>query len=140
MNFKFFVAALAAGVVSSVLAVQPASAGGFGSETYPVPTNNSVVFFNGGLGGEGDLTVNGTPYAYDPSDGNLVMEVIATDQDNICNCDENGFMLADYTGSQVVRAVSATNVGVFNGTGALVTTFNGGLNSGQPRQRQLLPV
>ncbi len=98
-----------------------------GSVSYPVaPLSNTASFFSGALGGQtGDVTITGTPYAYNPVDGNLVMEVIASNQANVPNGSGNGYNLADYTGTNVLRAYDIIPTSdTASGTGALVTTFN----------------
>jgi hypothetical protein len=94
---------------------------------YPVSLSNTATFYTGNLGGAigSTFTINGAPYAYDPSNGNLVIEIVASNLDNVPNSGL-GYFWADYTGTQTTRAYYLTNVGVASGTGALVTGFNVG--------------
>ena len=97
---------------------------------YPVgPLSNVVTFYNGALGGPVGSTyaISGTPYTYNPADGNLVMEIVVTNQTALGNGSGNGYFLADYTGAQVSRAYLETNVGTGGPTGALVTRFGAGV-------------
>jgi hypothetical protein len=71
----------------------------------------------------------GTPYSYTPSDGDLVMEVLVDNQDNVPNGASNGYSWADYTGTDVLRAyiIGPGQCGDLCNTtelGALVTQFN----------------
>ena len=95
---------------------------------YPIALSNVATFDDLTISSAqpitSSLTFNGAPYTFDPSSGNLVMEVVVTNQDNVPNGSGNGYLWADYTGSVVSRAYDITNVGVGGGTGALVTTFN----------------
>ena len=72
------------------------------------------------------LTFNlSTPFAYNPSTADLLLEVDVTNQDDVQNNGTNGYNWADKTGTQVTRAYCVTNIGCFgDATAALVTTFN----------------
>ena len=93
---------------------------------YPVGLlANTQSFFNGALGGQsGDFSISGSTYVYNPAAGNLVMEVVVTNQDVVPNGSGNGYLWADYTGANASRAYLLNNVGAFNGVGADVTSFN----------------
>jgi hypothetical protein len=95
---------------------------------YPISLSNTETFFNGALGGEtGNLTITGTPYTYNPSDGNLVMEVVATNQAGIYNYTTNGYFNSDSTGSSTTRAydlLGGEYAGAYNDNIGLVTGFN----------------
>jgi hypothetical protein len=94
--------------------------------TYPVsPLSNTKTFIDGALGGESGatITLSGAAYAYDPADGNLVMEVVVDDQADVPNGDGNGYFEADESGLATSRAYDETGNGSYSGTGALVTTF-----------------
>ncbi len=86
--------------------------------------SNTASFFTGNLGGafDGSFTIDGANYAYDPAAGNLLLDIVVTNQDNIRN-NMQGYFQADYTGTQTSRAVDTGN-GVFSGGGALVTGFS----------------
>jgi PEP-CTERM motif len=96
-----------------------------------VPLNNVATFDNVTIssahGISNYLTFNGVAYAFNPlTEGNLVMEVVVNNQDNVPNGSGNGYLWADYTGADVLRAYMIGSGGVTGQTtGALVTTFNG---------------
>ena len=95
---------------------------------YPVaPLSNVSVFFNGALGGPvGSLfTVSGSGYSYNPADGNLVMDIVVTNQDLVPNGSGNGYFEADYTGASTTRAYLLGDGVQEAGVGALVTQFGG---------------
>ncbi|MGZ4787056.1 MAG: PEP-CTERM sorting domain-containing protein [Terriglobales bacterium] len=79
----------------------------------------------GGINDDPTLTASGfSPFLYDPSFGDLILEIIVSNQDNVPNGSGNGYNEADYTGVDTVRAYCLTNVGCFAANpGALVTTF-----------------
>ena len=65
-----------------------------------------------------------TPFTYDPSQGDLLLEILVTNQDNVANGTGNGYNLADYTGTDVTRAYSGSDGSNPGGVeGALDTTF-----------------
>ena len=76
--------------------------------SFPVgPLSNVASFFNGSLSGPstgGVFSIFGSTYNYNPTDGNLVMHVVVTNQDLIPNGGGNGYFQADYTGSEIGRA------------------------------------
>ena len=94
---------------------------------FPVgPLANLGSFFSGSLSGPstaGVFSINGSVYNYNPTDGNLVMHVVASNQALVPNGSGNGYFQADYTGSDTTRAVSLSSGPEYNGTGALVTEF-----------------
>ncbi len=136
MSIRYAIVA-AAGALS--LAAASAASAGTG---YPVsPLNNTQTFFDGGLGGQsGVVTISGASYAYNPAAGDLVMEVVVTNQDNVPNDTSNGYFQADYTGTDVVRSYLVTD-GAPSGpdTGALVTQFNAGPTLGSPDSGNCYP-
>lgn len=70
-----------------------------------------------------------TPFTYNPADGDLLLEIVVTNQDNVPNGEDNGYNWADYTGAQVTRAYNLGNDSEYpdySGTGALDTTFGTG--------------
>jgi hypothetical protein len=90
--------------------------------------SGQAIFFNGSLVGDFNpvtgLTITGTPFSYNPSLGNLLLEVIVTNQANVPNTGSNGYLDADTTGSLTSRAYDITNgSNVADGEG-LVTVFN----------------
>ena len=98
---------------------------------YPVPVSNGETFREVTVSSAQSignyLSFSGTPYTFDPlTEGNLVMEVVVTNQDNVCNGCGNGYLWADYTGSLITRAYEIGGQGPAPyTTGALVTSFNG---------------
>lgn len=92
---------------------------------YPISMSNTATFFNGALGGPigSTYSITGTPYSYNPTDGNLVMEIVVTNQANVPNGSGNSYFWADYTASDTTRAYLLTGYGTYSGTGALVTEF-----------------
>jgi hypothetical protein len=107
----------------------------FGTTTSPLLTNgplalsNVATFYDATLTATSvptSYTINGTPYSYNPASGNLVMEVVVTNQDNVPNGSGNGYFWADYTGAVVSRTYNLGGTGFQGGgTGAIVTDFNG---------------
>jgi hypothetical protein len=96
--------------------------------TYPVGSiTNLAEFFNGPLGGSsvgGVFSISGTAFSYNPLNGNLVMHLVASDQDLVPNGFGNGYFQADYAGLVTSRAVMLSNGIVVEGDGALVTEFH----------------
>ena len=92
----------------------------------PLSLSNEQVFFDGSLpagSGTGVYTIDGTPYDYNPADGNLVMIVIATNQANVPNNSGNGYFNADNTGTVTSRAYLITGGSNIADSIGLVTTF-----------------
>jgi hypothetical protein len=86
-----------------------------------------VTFFNGSLGGPvpgNTFTITGTPFAYNPANGNLLMDVVVTNQPNVPNTGSNGYFDLDNTGSKTSRAFSVTNQTPSSDSAGLVTGFN----------------
>jgi len=52
------------------------------------------------------ITITGTPFSYDPANGNLLMEIFGAGQANVCNGCGNGYIEADQTGTVESRALS----------------------------------
>ena len=75
------------------------------------------------------LTLSGfAPFTYNPANGDLLLEIVASNQDIVPNNGQNGYNWADYGGNgpQVSRAYCLTNSGCLGGlSGALDTTFTG---------------
>jgi hypothetical protein len=95
---------------------------------YPVtPLSNTQTFLDAELGGETGSTISlsGAGYTYDPSSGDLVMEIVVDNQADVGNGNGNGYFVADETGTQTTRAYDETGNGTYSGDGALVTTFGG---------------
>jgi len=87
---------------------------------------DNALFFSGSLGtGSLAFTVTGTPFHYDPALGDLLLDIVVNDQDNVPNSGGNGYN--DAVGSPVTvtqRGFAVGNSGGVVGTGALVTGFN----------------
>ncbi len=87
---------------------------------------DNALFFSGSLGtGSLAFTVTGTPFYYDPALGDLLLDIVVNDQDNVPNSGNNGYN--DAVGSPVTvtqRGFAVGNSGGIVGTGALVTGFN----------------
>jgi hypothetical protein len=71
------------------------------------------------------LTLSGfTPFTYDPSLGDLLLEIVVTDQDNVPNGSGNGYNESDDAGAETSRAYCITGSGcVADAADGLVTTF-----------------
>ena len=81
----------------------------------------------------------GSPFTYNPAGGDLILEVLVSNQDNVPNNGANGYNWADYTGAVTSRAYCLTNVGCFSATtGALDTTFTGTPGTPEPGSLMLL--
>ena len=82
---------------------------------------------SGGINDNPTLTLTlGSPFTYNPANGDLILEIVVDTQDNVSNGSGNGYNWADLTGSDTTRAFCLTGFGCFSsGTGALVTTFGG---------------
>jgi hypothetical protein len=81
----------------------------------------------GGVNYGSTLTLSGFgPFTYNPGLGDLILEIIVNNQDNVPNFTGNGYNEADYTGAATVRDycfLGATTGCTGAITGALVTTF-----------------
>lgn len=96
-----------------------------GSSYQIVNLANTATFFSGNVGGSYNNTfsITGSNYVFDPANGNLLVDIVVTNQDLVPNGSGNNYFYADYTGIQTTRAVDAV-AGIFSGPGALVTEFN----------------
>lgn len=91
----------------------------------------------GGINDNPTLTLSGfTAFTYDPSLGNLLLEISVTNQDNVPNGSGNGYNEADNSGTVTSRAYCLTNAGCFADSVGLVTTF--GTGSGVPEPGTLV--
>ncbi len=86
-----------------------------------------ATFFDGSLGGPigSSITITGTPFSYNPANGNLLIEINVTNQANVPNGSGNSYLDADNTGTVTSRAyaLNGSGTGVADSTG-LVTGFN----------------
>jgi len=85
-----------------------------------------VDVFSGLVDSNPSFTINLTsPFSYDPTSGNLLLEVIASDQPNFQNGSGNGYLAADSTGTTTSRAWSYGASTILNpDSNGLVTTFS----------------
>jgi hypothetical protein len=86
----------------------------------------------GGVDFVSTFTFSGfTPFTYDPTQGDLLLEIVVTNQDNV-PYGEHGFNWADFSFTAVTRAYDVTNKGGATGDyprmQALDTTFDGTIN------------
>ncbi len=70
------------------------------------------------------ITISVSPFAFDPMNGNLLLEIIGTGQANVCNGCGNSFMEIDPTGMVTSRAGEYTG-GVVPEPGTLVMFGSG---------------
>ena len=85
---------------------------------------DNQTFFSGALGGLGNtLTITGTPFDYNPTNGNLLMNVSMNYSESVLNGSGNTYMEANNTGSSSSR-VSGSGTSGFADSVALVTEFN----------------
>lgn len=81
----------------------------------------------GGISDNPSLTFSAfTPFTYNPALGNLLLELVVTNQDNVPNFTGNGYNQADDTGTVTSRAYCLTNFGCTSDSIGLVTTFGTG--------------
>lgn len=80
-----------------------------GSSYGAIPLANTSTFFDGSVSGSAGskFTIDGSSYTYDPKMGNLVMEVVVTNQD----AGFFGAQAADGSGDYMSRAFQITNMG-----------------------------
>ena len=78
-----------------------------GTEYGAIPLANTSTYFDGPLSGSvgSKFTINGSSYTYDPTAGNLVMEVVVTNQ----AYGYFGTLDADGSGDSLSRAYQITN-------------------------------
>jgi hypothetical protein len=90
-------------------------------QTFYSGTSISGMSPNGSL----EYTINGTtPYLYDPSQGNLLMDIYVTNQADEPDPFTQGSMQADRSGEVMSRAYAIANLGNGRDTIGLVTQFN----------------
>ncbi len=98
---------------------------------YPVlPQANESTFFLGHLDASADYSgfaIGGSTYTYDPSEGNLVVEVKAYDQAVTPNSGANGYLAVDESGLMTTRAYEqSAALGPKSDSQGLVTSFSVG--------------
>ena len=102
--------------------------GGLSSALASNISSGEATFFDGTLAtswtlAEG-LTVFGTPYIYNPALGNLLIDIVATNQPYVPNLSGNGYLDSDSTTSVTSSAFNITGVSVGTTPIGLVTTFD----------------
>ena len=88
---------------------------------------DNMLFYSGDLGGNAlDFTIDAiAPFFYDPSLGNLLIDIVVTDQENVANGSGNGYNETDDTGTVTQRSYALANdVSGTNESSALVTGFD----------------
>jgi hypothetical protein len=121
------------GTYDIYLSTTTAGVGGLSSTDLATNRGTDYGLVNSFSGGIVDsnpfFTINTTPFVYDPTAGNLLLEVIAFDQPGVSNGSGNGYLNADDTGSGVTsRAYDVAGTDPFlsgssNDPTGLVTTF-----------------
>ena len=85
---------------------------------------DNQAFFSGTLGGLGNtLTITGTPFDYNPANGNLLMNVVMNYSESVPNGNGNTFMAASDLGTVSSRDWGSGSTGTAD-TVALLTQFN----------------
>ncbi len=124
ISFFAYTGAGAPSVLNGNYSVSFSTTTGSIGDAYPIgPLSNTALFFSGALGGSAasGFTLLGSAYSYNPADGNLVLDIVVSDQDLVTNGDGNGYFQADYTGVVTTRAYD--NGFQASGGGGLVTAF-----------------
>jgi hypothetical protein len=86
----------------------------------------SVTVPPGGINDDPGITLTldkAQQFTYDPTQGNLLLEIVVTNQDNVPNGSGNGYDEADLTGLVTSRAYCVANQGCVADAVGLVTTF-----------------
>jgi PEP-CTERM motif len=88
----------------------------------------------GGVNDNPSITFNGFSFTYDPSLGNLLLEIVVNNQDIVGNGSGNGYNEADTTGAVTSRAycLGGTINTCFADANGLVTTFSTGTTVPEP--------
>ena len=68
--------------------------------------------------------INTTPFTYDPTIGNLLLDITVTNQDDVPAGSGNAYNDTDSSGTATSRAVAVTGVARFTDNMGLVTTFD----------------
>lgn len=85
---------------------------------------DNQTFFSGTLGGLGNtLTITGTPFDYNPANGNLLLNVSMNYSQSVFNGNGNTYMQSNGTGNLSSRNSGSGTSGTTDST-ALVTEFN----------------
>jgi hypothetical protein len=95
---------------------------------------------SGGIPSGASYTINNMmPFLFNPTQGNLLLDIFVTNQDNVPNTGFNSYNSADYSGQFMSRAwaYNGSNSGSAD-SGALVTTFGTGTATPEPATLMLL--
>lgn len=112
INF-FYTAATPGNLDSTVASNEGTSIGAFTT----LQVNQPLTFTD-------SISFAGNTLSYDPTMGNLLMDVIVTNQDNVPNGGGNGYLDADSTGVTASRAYDVSNFGTGADDVGLVTGFS----------------
>jgi hypothetical protein len=100
----------------------------------------SVTIPAGGVSfGTSYTFTNTSPFDYNPANGNLLLQVAVSNQDNVLNGNGNSYVDADDTGALTSRAyaIPSMDISIADSTG-LVTTFSFGPATAVPEPSSLL--
>lgn len=101
---------------------------------------DNALFFSGSLGtGSLAFTVIGTPFYYDPALGDLLLDIVVNNQDDVPNDGNNGYNDASRAGPVTQSSFALGNTVYTNQGGALVTGF-GAAPAGVPAPATLALV
>src|SRR5208282_1449873 len=80
--------------------------------------------FSNDVDSDPSFSITGGPFLYDPCRGNLLIDLVITNQDNVPNGSGNGYIQADSSGTETSRlfAFDSSGVGTTDSVG-LVTEF-----------------
>jgi len=85
---------------------------------------DNALFFSGSIGtGSLAFTVIGTPFYYDPALGDLLLDIVVNNQDDVPNDGNNGYNDASRAGPVTQSSFALGNTVYTNRGGALVTGF-----------------
>lgn len=121
--------AVVPGTYTISLSITSAAVNGLSTNLASNVGSDSATFFSGTLGGpimNGMVTITGTPFMYDPSMGNLLIDIVPNYSMSVPNFSGNSYMDADYTGSVTSRAYAYTSGSSVTDSVGLVTGFNQG--------------
>lgn len=110
------------------LSTTPMTVNGLGSDLVANRGGDWTLFaaFSGGTNTSPIWTIHGKPFSYDPGNGDLLLEAIASNQDFLPNGAGNGFLESDDFGSVTSRAyvIGTGTTGATTDSIGLVTAFN----------------
>ena len=103
------------GNYSVYLSTTSAAVNGLNGTDLALNRGSDWTFFGSFLAGTDTnpmITINGSPFSYDPANGNLLVEIFGLGQASVCNGCGNGYMQVDTSGSVTSRAVSYSSSAV----------------------------